>query len=600
MSPEENNTIETEEIITAESGCDRPAENEVVQTAEPDEITSAEKAAPETETVSKKTRRLRMPEWKNPFEDLGRPVTPERKRLREIFEVFSSHNFFVDGLTPAALRILLEDLGPTFVKIGQIMSSRPDILPKEYCEELGKLRSEVKPLEVSVVKEQILAEFGKPVEELFTSFEEEPLGSASIAQVHAAVLKDGRKVVAKVQRPNVAESMRMDFSMMKRMADLAADIRSDGTIAIRDVILELEKVTEDEIDFRVEAENTRKFRELCTDPENGIDCPQIIDELSGEHVMTMTYVGGYSIGHKDRMTEDGLDLNEIGQKLVGNYLDQIMDAGFFHGDPHQGNIMIEDGRIIWLDMGMMGRLNDTERQLVGDLLVTVSAQDIEGLKSVILDLGTAVGRIDHMQLSEDLESFVRRYGSAALDDLDLGKAMQEIMDLAEKHHVELPGWISMLARGLITIEGVVTDVCPDLNILGLLSEKMKSRVWKNFHLKDEAKDAMKSVTEAARKSVRIPSLAADALKNLNRGRTRVNIELSSYEGLMDRLDRIVGRFILAIFACTLLLASSLICMTDMQPKILGIPAVGLLGFIIAAALGIFVIIKMAQRGNEEK
>ncbi len=536
---------------------------------------------------------------KNPFSSLERNETPQRKRLRQIFEVFSSHNFFVDGLKPASLRMLLEDLGPTFVKIGQIMSSRPDILPKEYCEELKKLRSEVKPLEVSVVKEQILKEFGKPVEELFLSFGETPLGSASIAQVHAATLPDGRKVVAKVQRPNVAENMRMDLSIMKRLADLASEISTGGGIAIKDVILELEKVTEDEIDFRVEAENTRQFRQLCTDPEEDVDCPEIIDALSGEHVMTMTFASGYSIGEKDRIIADGLDPDEIGQRLVNNYLDQIMDAGLFHGDPHQGNIFVDKGRITWLDMGMMGRLSESERQQITGLLLSVTTQDLDELKAVILDLGKQIGPIDHIKLTEDLDGFIRRYGRTALESLDLGAVVEEIMDLAKKHNIELPGWISVLARGLMTIEGVVADLCPNLNVLGLLTDKVKSQIRKNFHLLHETKEAMTSMAEAAKKSIRIPALAADALHNLNRGHTKVNVELS-YDGLTERVEDLVKKAILAVFACTLLLASSLICMTDMSPKILGIPAIGLLGFVIAIALGIYVIIKMSQRGDEKK
>ena len=274
-------------------------------------------------------------------------VPNNKKRGAEMLAVFAKHNFYANGLTPVELRTTLEDLGPTYVKIGQIMSSRTDMLPKAYCRELEKLRSNVKPLDAADARRVIEQETGKTIDEIYSEFRDKPLGSASIGQAHYGVLKDGTKVVTKVQRPGIADMMRNDFVLLKKFAGMlsvSAEADEDsGTLDLMGILLELEKVTEEELDFRVEAENTRQFRKLCIDDETKISCPTIIDELTTERIMTMTFVDGYSLSHRDRVEQDGYDRVEIGKTLLNNYLHQVMDAGFFHGDPHQGNIMVSGG-----------------------------------------------------------------------------------------------------------------------------------------------------------------------------------------------------------------------------------------------------------------
>ena len=252
-----------------------------------------------------------------------------RKRGAEILGIFAKHNFYSNGFTPVELRTTLEDLGPTYVKIGQIMSSRTDMLPKEYCRELEKLRSTVKPLPSELAREVIEEETGKTIDEIYSEFRDEPLGSASIGQAHYGVLKDGTRVVTKVQRPGIADMMREDFVLLKKLAGMVSMSAEDDdeveTIDLKGILEELEKVTWEELDFRVEAQNTRLFHELCIEDDAVVSCPRIIDELTTERILTMTFVDGYSLSHKERLEEDGYDRLEIGKALTNNYLHQVLD-----------------------------------------------------------------------------------------------------------------------------------------------------------------------------------------------------------------------------------------------------------------------------------
>ena len=260
----------------------------------------------------------------------------KKTRAAEILAVFAKHNFYAGGLTPVELRTTLEDLGPTYVKIGQIMSSRVDMLPVSYCKELEKLRQNVKELDPEIAKAVIEQETGKKIDELFLEFRDKPLGSASIGQAHLAVLKDGTKVVTKVQRPLIAEMMREDFVLLKKLATAVnvvkeADEDSEQMVDLMSVIEELEKVENEELDFRVEAENTRFFKDNCIDDEEKITCPTVIDELTTERLFTMTFVDGYSISKRDRLIEEGYDPEQIGSVILDNYLHH-------HGQPWQARL----------------------------------------------------------------------------------------------------------------------------------------------------------------------------------------------------------------------------------------------------------------------
>lgn len=526
-----------------------------------------------------------------------------KSRAAVIMGIFAKHNFYANGFTPYELRTTLEDLGPTYVKIGQIMSSRTDMLPKAYCLELEKLRSNVKPLPAETARAVIEQESGKTIDEIYSEFRDEPLGSASIGQAHYGVLKDGTRVVTKVQRPGIADMMKEDFVLLKKLAGMlnksAEDDEDAETLDLTGILEELEKVTWEELDFRVEADHTRTFREKCIEDETVVSCPKIIDALSTERILTMTYVDGYSISHMDRLEQDGYDRLALGKVLANNYLHQVMDIGFFHGDPHQGNIMISNGVPYWIDFGMVGHLSEANITSIQNLLFALVQEDIEALTNAALAMGTVKGKLNKTRLMDDLESLSSRYMSAtSLKDIDAGKLMTELTDLLNEHHIVVSPVYTMMVRSLVTMEGVLEVLCPELDLFGFLQEKLIARVKDNIDVKDQLASTMESVAATAVRTVKLPGLAADVLRNMVKGRTKITVEAAGYEEPFRVFIDVIINVVLAIFACVLYSGSCSLCSTKMAPMVDDIPLFALIGFAVSIALGIYSIRKLIKAAGK--
>ena len=532
----------------------------------------------------------------------------QKKRLPEILAVFGKHNFYANGLTPLELRTTLEDMGPTYVKIGQIMSSRVDMLPEAYCKELGQLRSNVKPLDPALARQVIEEETGKKIEEIYSEFRDEPLGSASIGQVHYAVLKDGTQVVTKVQRPKIADMMREDLVLLRKLASLlsaVSDSDEEGSVDLQEVIDELAAVTEEELDFRVEAENTKFFKENCLEEDSKILCPTIIDELTTERIMTMTYVDGYSVNKKDKLIEDGVDLDELGRILVDSYMHQVFDVGTFHADPHQGNIMVSHGTPYWIDFGMMGHISEENINMIQNIVLSLISGDLEELTDGVMALGTTSPKTNRMHLSDDLDMLMKKYMSVTtLGEIDMSTLLGELTDLSSANSVKLPGEYTMLARGIATLEGVVEELCPDLDVFTFVTDKMKERMKNSFDLKEAILSAGKDSIAATKKVSKVPLLLSDALNSLVKGRLKVNMEMTGYDELVDKFGNMFKNGALILAACFLFLGSCILTLgacllksSDMvSSNLILIPLISIFGLLFSIALAIYAI----RRINKHK
>ena len=531
----------------------------------------------------------------------------EKRRSAEMISIFARHNFYAGGFTPVELRTTLEDLGPTYVKIGQIMSSRVDMLPESYCKELEKLRQNVKPLDSEVVRAVIEQETGKKIEEIYSEFDDTPLGAASIGQVHRATLLDGTKVVTKVQRPLIADMMRKDFVLLKKLAT-GLKIINEGNedqgeqIDLLAVLEELEKVEDEELDFRVEARNTIFFKENCIEDETKVTCPTIYEDLTTERMMTSTFVDGYSVSKKDKIAEDGFDVNVIGEAILDNYVHQVLDVGVFHADPHQGNIMVNrEGIPTWIDFGMIGRLSESNIKMIQDLILSIINMDTEELANAALAMGAGGPKTDREKLSQDLDGLISKYMSVTnLEELDTAALLGEVMDIMSDNYIKIPGEYTMLVRSIATIEGVMEELCPDLNLFKIITDKLLERAKKSFDLQQTMISAGKDLLSVGKKASRIPSLASDALNSVIKGRTKIKFELTGYEPLMANLTETVKLCIFALFSCVLFFGSCILCMTNIEPKTVnGIPLLALIGFIFSIALAIYTVRKLSMLQNKK-
>ncbi len=526
----------------------------------------------------------------------------EKQRSAEILAVFAKHNFYANGFTPVELRTTLEDLGPTYVKIGQIMSSRVDLLPESYCRELEKLRQNVKQLDPEIARAVIEQETGKTIDEIYSEFRDKPLGSASIGQAHYGVLKDGTKVVTKVQRPLIAEMMRKDFVLLKKMAKAMGAVAGKGKdgeemVDLESVITELEKVTEEELDFRIEAENTRFFKENCIDDETKINCPTVIDDLTTERIFTMTFVDGYSISKRDRLIADGYDPNAIGKVIIENYVHQILDVGTFHGDPHQGNIMVSHGVPYWIDFGMIGRITDADINAIQAMILSMIEGDMESLANAVMTLGKTTPQTDRVKLLEDIDAFMAKYMSVtSLSDLDMAVLMEQISDMAARNQISMPGKFTMLVRSLSAIEGVIEQLCPELNLFKIISDKLLERARKSFDVTQSLMSAGKDALEMGKKTAKVPYLAYDLLNNTVKGRTKINLELTGYEQLTKDVTGTVLNAVLALFSCVLFIGSCLLAGTDIKPQLdSGMPLISSAGLIFSFSLAIYTVRRFTKK-----
>ena len=315
-----------------------------------------------------------------------------RERLKEITAVLRRHQV-TRGVTPEKLRAILEELGPTYVKLGQIMSLHSDVLPQRYCDELMKLTSEVTPMPFETVEEVINRSYREDWHNIFASIDRDTLGSASIAQVHKARLIDGTDVIVKVERKGIYDIMARDIGLLKRAVNILPPVGGLKNVVDLEMVLdEMWSTAQEEMDFLKEAANMEEF----TRNNQGvryIRCPKLYHEYTTSRVLVMEYIGGCPVDDKETLLAEGYDLGEIGRKLVNNYIKQVMEDGFFHADPHPGNVKVMDGKIVWIDMGMMGRLSYRDRNLMAQAVRAIAVGDIAVLEATITELGEIQGLI---------------------------------------------------------------------------------------------------------------------------------------------------------------------------------------------------------------
>ena len=510
------------------------------------------------------------------------------ERFREIKDVLRK-NQITRGVTPEKLRMILEELGPTYIKLGQIMSLHSDFLPKAYCDELLKLNSDVTPMPFDDVEDVINHSYGQDWRELFQFIEEAPLGSASIAQVHRARLKNGEEVIIKVERKGIYDTMARDIGLLHRLVKLIPPVGDFKNLVDLDMVLdELWSVAQEEMDFLKEAANMDEFSRNNASVQY-VTTPKLYHEYSTGHVLVMEYIDGYSLDDVESLQNAGYDMDEIGTKFVNNFIKQVMDDGFFHADPHPGNVKIRDGKIVWIDMGMMGRLSEKDRHTMIKGIRGIALHDISMVENSVLEIGEFRGKPDRERLYQDLKKFIADYGTTSMGSLDVAAAIAGLVEIMKQNRISLPHGVSMLCRGLTHIQGVLAVISPDINMMQIAVNRYTEDFLKNINWKSEFQKQARIVYRSVNKGVEIPGLVTDILKEHLEGQSVVNIDLHSSEDLTNVISAAIRNIVVGLCVAALLIASSVICTTDMTPKILGIPALGFAGYAFAMRASCFCI-----------
>ena len=523
-----------------------------------------------------------------------------RTRMRQIVSIARKHGL-PGSITPVEFRAMLEDLGPSFVKIGQTLSTQSDILPQPYCDELRKLQADSDPLPFDEMLAALDEQYGAGRRrEVFAEIDSTPLGSASLAQVHRARLVTGEDVAIKVQRPGVRETMALDIEIMRKLVGrLGRFIKDDQFVNLQDVVDEMWTTFLQETNFCQEASNLEEFA------RNNASCvyvavPKVHKQYSNEYVLVMEYVDGVPISHAEELQARGYDLDEIGTKLLDNYASQVLDQGFFHADPHPGNILIRGGQIVYIDLGLVGRLGDSDRADFGAMVKAVGMRDSAGLSDALMRFAVKVdeSKVNYPQFLEQLDSIIAKYASEDVSSIDIAAFLGEVLQVTRDSHVVLPSSVTNVSRGVITIEGTAAPYLKDQSIISIINRHVIESEDPLAEMKRLMEDTARGVVTSSRGLMQAATYSGQALKMLTRGQLRVNTEMIGSDNLFRGMSTIFTRVTLALIIMGLFIGSSMLALSPLEPKLLGVPALAFLGFAAAVVLSIWVLVSILRSGSK--
>jgi ubiquinone biosynthesis protein len=519
------------------------------------------------------------------------PLLGRLPRLRAIKEL-------EDLSRPARLRLAFEELGPTFIKLGQLLSLRPDLLPPEYAAELAKLQDEAMPLPFAQIKGKVEAQLGRALGELFQEFGEEPLAAASLAQVHRALLRDGTEVVVKVQRPGIWETIRADLIILEDLAHfLVRHLPESEPFDPPGVVREFAKTLRRELDFVREGRNMELFRRnFQGDPT--VYIPKVFWEYTTSEVLTMERIVGVKVTDLQGLERAGLDRHQVALNGANAILKQIFEHGLFHADPHPGNILVLEGNVIApLDFGMVGRLDLELRERVGQLILAIARGDLAGLVRTLRELGSLDEQVDLLALRADLADLLDRYSKTPLYRLELGRLLDEMMALVREHRLRLPPNLVMMGKALVIAEGVGRALDPELELLALAQPYLERLALRRGPLQKALQGWAGAWAESRELFQELPEGLRSIMSRLRQGRLKVQFELLGLERLMQELDRASNRLAFALIIAALIIGSSLVMQLQAGPRLWGLSLFGCLGFGFAAFLGFWLVVAILRSGR---
>ncbi len=483
----------------------------------------------------------------------------------------------------ARARRVLEDLGPTFIKLGQILSTRPDILPPPFIQEFEKLQDSAPSIPFSEVRQLVETELGGTLDELFGSFHEEELATASMAQVHRATLKsDGREVVVKVQRPGIDQTIRSDLALLYYLARFGeATVDEVGLYNPVAIIKEFEKAITQELNFLIEADNNEFARENAQNLESVV-IPEVIPNLTTGRVITQTYIDGDKLGTIESGSERGKKLAHIAMEAA---FSQIFEDGFFHGDPHPGNMLVtEDDKVVFLDWGLVGRISRAQQDQLIDLIITIISNDIDGITRLVLRMGVPESRVNMRMLRRDIQKIRDVYLTQELSKLDLTAMMEDIMALAHQHRIRVNPEFALLTKATATVEGILRRVYPDLDIIGTLRPIAERLIRERYDGEAIVRGGLVTLMSLNHLLRDLPLQLDQVLMDIESGELRIQVSNDALDAHTSSMTILGSRVFMGFLSAGLITGGSiLISSYDWRPN--DVPILAIVGavFILSAA-----------------
>jgi ubiquinone biosynthesis protein len=503
---------------------------------------------------------------------------------------------------PERVRMTLEELGPTFVKLGQILSTRPDLIPLEYVQELSKLQDNVPAFSYDDAKAIIKSETGSFPEEIFSSFDKTPIAAASLGQVHKAMLKDTEEAVAiKVQRPDIQRIIEVDLEIMLDLASLVErNVKELEVLHPTKIVREFARCMDEETDYTVEAAHIEHFARQFLDDQT-IYVPKVFREWTTKCILTMEYIDGIKASDLDRLKQEGYDLKGIADRGANLIMKQIFVHGFYHADPHPGNIFILPNAIIcFLDFGMMGRISQQEREDFTDLVRMILSKDERKTVDALLKVSNFTEDPDRAELERDMGEFFDQFLYLTLKELDLGKMLHRVLEILTKQGVSLKPDLFLMLKALVTVEGLGRSLDPDFQIVEHAEPFIQDIQARRYTPRRIATDLIDSGTGVSQLLREIPGELREVLKKVKEGKLGIEIELRRLDRIIFELGKISDRIVSAIVLASLIIGSSIVTLSNIPPKWRGIPLIGVVGFLVAAVMGFWLLASILRRGRGRK
>jgi ubiquinone biosynthesis protein len=500
---------------------------------------------------------------------------------------------------PERVRLTIEELGPTFIKLGQILSTRGDLVPANYRAELIKLQDAAPPVPEDQIRAELLEELGRPIEDAFKSFDFTPLASASIGQAHAATLLDGTEVVVKLRRPEALALVTEDLRILQDLAQRASrywDAARDYDLI--GIAQEFAQTLRTELDYVHEAHNVERIVENFADDET-IRIPRVYWELTSARMLTLERIYGCKITDVACIEADGLSRATIARRAAYLLLTMILDHGFFHADPHPGNVLVEqDGRIGLIDFGMVGAVDAATQGRLLRLVMGITEKNAGALGDVILEMGISSAHVDRNTLRRDMQRLLDRYGDSLIGDVPVGAFLTEVMEAIRRQHIRLPSDLALLFKTLAMGEGLAKELDPSFNLLEVYVPITHELVRRQVTPAAWTKQLLLAGIDALQVTMQVPQQVRRILGDIERGGFEVNLQPASFDPYFARLERLVNRVLIALLAATCTTSTAMI-VAAYHPTNLDWAAETLffLALVFAGVFGVYILIALARTRN---
>lgn len=549
-------------------------------------------------------------------------------RIRQILNVFVKHGFgqFVEQLNlhrlipfskrltmltgsealdttlSERLRIVFAELGSSFIKLGQLLSSRPDLITDRLADEFKKLQDEIPPFPFDQCKEIIEENLKAPIDQIFSSIDKQPIAAASIAQVHKAILINGDKVVIKIQRPKIKEIIETDVSIMKTLAELMLKYIPESTVFNpRGIVDEFAKTITKELNFQEERRNIERFT-LSFKHVPSIKIPKVYSQYSSDKVLTMEQIEGSKLDDIQSIERKGLDRQELAKTTINAYFKMMLEDGFFHADPHPGNLFaLDDGRVSLVDFGIVGWLTPEIMESIATVLISLVNKDFDSLIDQFIALGMVTDESDlerfRQEFMADIVDFLVPLYDLALSEINYAEYLDTITRLAIKHNLKVPSSILLMNKCNIILDGIVRGLDPEFNFINIATPYATRLIRKRYGPKRVFEKFNRNFTELSNSLITIPRQIRLLLRQISKDELNIKLTHIGMESLKRDIDRSTNRLSFSIVIASIIMSSSVLTMSETGGKIFDIPALGVTGFIMAFILGVWLLISILRSGR---